>query len=91
MKSFSYLKKKSPCWPTGAMEISQWAGLEEEAEGSSQESAEWQHWWQKGEDNEDDIQQTGPGDPSGENVQVRESGLMTDFLFGPVSGYVGVL
>ena len=48
------------------------------------------HWWQKGED-EDDIQQTGPGDPSGENVQVRESGLMTDFLFGPVSGYVGVL
>lgn len=73
------------------MERSQWAELEEEAEGSSQESAEWQHWWQKGEDNEDDIQQTGPGDPSGENVQVRESGLMTDFLFGPVSGYVGVL
>lgn len=35
--------------------------------------------WQKGEDDDDDTQQTGPGGQSDVNVQERESGLMTDF------------
>ena len=72
-------KKKSPCWPTGAMERSQmvWARGRDRRRWSG---GCWvaAPWWQKGEDNEDDIQQTGPGGPSGENVQVRESGLMTN-------------
>ena len=38
--------------------------------------------WQKGEDDEDDAQQIGPGGQSDVNVQERESGLISGFRFG---------
>lgn len=45
---------------------------------------EFMPWWQKGEDDEDNAQQKGPGDQPDVNVQERVSWLMTDFWPGQV-------